>query len=138
MAIGTQPSIASIACARLGYAVTRLPTTPDSRIFEIGESNARATFQVLDGLAVHGNCHTRHYQHGGPNQSTFGRLEIDVESVAAGVDTDLVRFQDAWLVVCCENSQADVRQGALRVLVSKDGLKWESTALSNRRHLASS
>lgn len=45
------------------------------------------------------------------------------------VDTDLVRFKDAWCMVCCESSQAEVRQGALRVIISKDGLKWEPSAL---------
>ena len=44
-------------------------------------------------------------------------------------DTDIVRFKDRWFVVCCEKSAEFSKDAALRVISSKDGTRWESTAL---------
>src|SRR5262245_34236518 len=43
--------------------------------------------------------------------------------------TDLVRFKDAWFCVFREGKQHVSPDGALRVITSKDGEKWESAAL---------
>ena len=44
-------------------------------------------------------------------------------------DTDIVRFNDRWYVVCCEKSGEFSPDAGLRVISSKDGVHWESTAL---------
>ncbi|MEQ1903242.1 MAG: arylsulfatase [Pirellulaceae bacterium] len=43
--------------------------------------------------------------------------------------TDLVRFQDRWFCVFREGSGHVSADGALRVITSADGVKWESAAL---------
>lgn len=43
--------------------------------------------------------------------------------------TDLIRFKDRWFCAFREGARHVSPDGALRVLVSPDGLKWESAAL---------
>ena len=43
--------------------------------------------------------------------------------------TDLVQFNDRWFCVCRESSGHTANDGALRVIVSDDGERWESAGL---------
>lgn len=43
-------------------------------------------------------------------------------------DTDIVRFQDRWLVVFCEMSAEYSKDATLRVISSENGDNWESVA----------
>jgi len=43
--------------------------------------------------------------------------------------TDIARFQDRWFAVCCESTDQDSSDGAVRVITSADGAKWESVTL---------
>ena len=44
-------------------------------------------------------------------------------------DSDIVRFNDRWFVVCQETAFEASTEAALRVISSKDGDQWESVAL---------
>lgn len=46
--------------------------------------------------------------------------------------TDLIRFQDRWFCVFREGQAHVSPDGALRVITSTDGEKWESAALDRK------
>ncbi len=47
-------------------------------------------------------------------------------------DTDIVRWQDRWYVVCCEMSEEFAGNVALRILSSNDGKEWAPVARLER------
>lgn len=57
------------------------------------------------------------------------KAEVVWSSEKHVVATDLVRFNDAWIMVCCENSTAYQQEGVLRLITSKQTLPWESLAI---------
>jgi hypothetical protein len=51
------------------------------------------------------------------------------ERARRNFNSDLIRFDDRWLLVCCESSGPYTNDEALRILSSTDGDKWSSLAL---------
>lgn len=63
------------------------------------------------------------------SSAKLGKIDLAWSGQNHIVGTDLVRFNDAWVMVCCENPRADRQEGVLRIIGSKDSLKWESLAI---------
>lgn len=60
--------------------------------------------------------------------ATLVKSELVFTSSKQIFNTDLVRFKNDWIMVCCEGESSDRPEGILRVITSRDGRPWESLA----------